>query len=257
MRDGGRVRYVLEVVPNTWPTFLKRAVRDEEEWRNAHTRESGPRPGAKDPELRPTALKANTEDVLDEQSVLSLDALVRSIGVRRSTPIALFLGAGASVTSDVPSAQMCIWEWKRLIFVTNNPGLENQFAELSLEGVRRRIQAWFDCQGTYPAANSAEEYGFYIKQCFPSRTIEEPFSRRKYEKQYHTLVIAYCAILRRQTWFELFGLRTSMAYPLVPRLALSLHLSKSVSIVNNGCFALLVRETCSASLFTVTTVTIN
>jgi hypothetical protein len=40
--------------------------------------------------------------------VLSLDAFIRSIGVRRSSPLALFLGAGASTSSGMPSAQMCI-----------------------------------------------------------------------------------------------------------------------------------------------------
>jgi hypothetical protein len=61
---------------------------------------------------------------LDDQVILSLDAFVRSIGVRRSAPLAVFLGAGASTSSGIPSAQMCIWEWKRQIFLTNNPGLE-------------------------------------------------------------------------------------------------------------------------------------
>lgn len=98
---------------------------------------------------------------------ISLDAFVRSIGVRRSSPFCLFLGAGASTTSGVPSAQMCIWEWKRRIFLTNNPGLEEQFAELSLDGVRRRIQRWLDARGTYPREDSPEEYGFYIDACFP------------------------------------------------------------------------------------------
>jgi hypothetical protein len=91
---------------------------------------------------------AEQAPVGDEQPILlSLDALVRSIGVRRGMPLALFLGAGASTSSGLPSAQMCVWEWKRQIFLTNNPGLEEQFSELSLDGVRRRIQSWFDKQG--------------------------------------------------------------------------------------------------------------
>src|SRR5580704_16301380 len=98
---------------------------------------------------------------------LSLDAFVRSVGVRRKTPHALFLGAGASITSGVPSAQACIWEWKRDLFVTNNPGLEHQFAELSLPSVQQRIQQWLDRQGDYPKEGAAGEYGFYIRQCFP------------------------------------------------------------------------------------------
>jgi hypothetical protein len=97
-----------------------------------------------------------------DQLILSLDALVRSIGVRRAAPLAMFLGAGASTSSGVPSAQMCIWEWKRQIFLTNNPGLEEQFAELSLDGVRRRIQRWLDRQGGYPRENAPEEYGWLL-----------------------------------------------------------------------------------------------
>lgn len=99
--------------------------------------------------------------------ILPLDAFVRSIGVRRTTAHALFLGAGASVSSGVPSAESCVWEWKRNLFLTNNPGLEDQFAELSLPSVRYRIQQWLDKQGTYPQRGAGGEYGFYIRECFP------------------------------------------------------------------------------------------
>ncbi|MEW8411145.1 MAG: SIR2 family protein [Candidatus Thiodiazotropha sp.] len=103
----------------------------------------------------------------DGALTLSLDAFIRSIGVHHATSHALFLGAGASITSGIPSAQACIWEWKRHIFLTNNPGLEDQFTELSLLSVRRRIQQWLNQQGTYPVKDSAEEYGHYISECFP------------------------------------------------------------------------------------------
>ena len=56
--------------------------------------------------------------------VLSIDAMVRSIGMSRDQPLLVFLGAGASMSSGMPSATQCIWEWKRSIFLTNNPGLE-------------------------------------------------------------------------------------------------------------------------------------
>ncbi len=105
----------------------------------------------------------NTNDNI----VLSLDAFVRSVQIKRTTPHTLFLGAGASVSSGVPSAEKCVWEWKRSIFVTNNPDLEEQFTELSLPSVRNRIQEWLDQRGTFPPTDSAEEYGFYIEQCYP------------------------------------------------------------------------------------------
>lgn len=122
---------------------------------------------------------APAASVAEPSLTLSLDALVRSIGVRKTSALAMFLGAGASTTSGVPSAQMCIWEWKRQIFLTNNPGLESQFAELSLDGVRRRIQAWLDRQGNFPAENSPEEYGFYIEQCFPIADDRRAFFQEK------------------------------------------------------------------------------
>ena len=108
-------------------------------------------------------------------AVLPLDAFIRSVGVSRATPHALFLGAGASITSGMPSAQMCIWEWKRNIFLTNNVGLESQFSELSLASVRRGIQQWLDRQAIYPANGAPEEYSVYIEACYPI-----PDSRRSY-----------------------------------------------------------------------------
>jgi hypothetical protein len=107
--------------------------------------------------------------------ILPLDAFIRSVGVSRTTPHALFLGAGASITSGMPSAQMCIWEWKRNIFLTNNVGLELQFSELSLASVRRGIQRWLDRQAIYPANGAPEEYSVYIEACYPI-----PDSRRSY-----------------------------------------------------------------------------
>ena len=46
-------------------------------------------------------------------------------------------------------------------------GLEEQFAELSLPGVQRRIQSWLNDQGRFPSAGAPEDYGFYVEQCFP------------------------------------------------------------------------------------------
>ena len=116
-----------------------------------------------------------TQHENEDSFLLSLDAFVRSIGIRRTAPLSLFIGAGASISSGLPSAQMCIREWKRSIFLTNNPGLEDQFTELSLPGVRRKIQHWLDAQGRFPPDDAPDEYGFYIQQCFP---IEE--DRRAY-----------------------------------------------------------------------------
>jgi hypothetical protein len=136
----------------------------------------------------------------------------------------MFLGAGASATSGVPSAQMCIWEWKRQIFLTNNPGLEDQFAELSLEGVRRKIQDWFDRQGSYPAEDSSEEYAFYIRECFPIPDDRRAFFQQKVREAvphigYRLLCHLAQADLVRSIWstnFDGLAARAAASFKLTP-----------------------------------------
>jgi len=124
--------------------------------------------------IQPEAIKYKDEDV-----ILSHDAFIRSVHVNKNTPHALFLGAGASISSGIPSAQKCIWEWKRSIFLSNNPGLEDQFAELSLKSVQNRIQNWLDKQAMYPERDSPEEYGFYIEKCYPVSSDRSAFFQEK------------------------------------------------------------------------------
>lgn len=144
---------------------------------------------------------------MDPTLVLPLDAFVRSIGVSSESPHAFFLGAGASVSSGVPHAGQCTWEWKRHIFLTKNPGLEEQFSELSLSSTQDRIQHWLEEHG-YPAAGDPNEYGFYIEECYPI-----PEHRRRYFQR---------AI--RDT-------RPSVGYRLLTRLALA-GMAKSVWTTN-------------------------
>lgn len=105
---------------------------------------------------------------MEQDCCLSVDALVRSLAVNRGRPVCLLLGAGASISSGMPSAQRCIWDWKRNIFVTNNPTLRESVGELSLPGTQQRIQHWLDHRGNYPPAGDPDEYSFYVKECYPT-----------------------------------------------------------------------------------------
>jgi hypothetical protein len=104
---------------------------------------------------------------ISKYTKLNLDAFIRAVTVNRAAPHALLLGAGTSITSGVPAAGSCIWDWKRHIFLTKNPGLESQFREFSLPSVRQKVQHWLDDQSMYPPFGSDEEYGFYVEQCYP------------------------------------------------------------------------------------------
>jgi hypothetical protein len=156
--------------------------------------------------------------------ILPVDAFIRSIGVNRSVPHALFLGAGASITSGVPSASMCIWEWKRDIFLTNNPGLEDQFSELSLPSVKERIQRWLDRKGDYPANGSDEEYGFYIRSCFPISDNRRAYFQEKVRSAkphvgYHLLCFLTEAEIIRSVWttnFDGLSARAAANFAITP-----------------------------------------
>ena len=56
---------------------------------------------------------------------LDFDAFVRSFVQNRDTSFAFLLGAGASITSGIPSADDCIWDWKRFIVLPSHPFLHS------------------------------------------------------------------------------------------------------------------------------------
>ncbi len=136
---------------------------------------------------------------------LSVDAFVRSLAVNRARPVCMLLGAGASISSGMPSAQRCIWEWKQDIFVTNNPTLRQSVGELSLPGTRRRIQRWLDIRGNYPAEGHPDEYSFYAQECYPTGQDRRMFfesyvAKAKPHTGYRLLPLLAKADLIRTVW---------------------------------------------------------
>jgi len=106
---------------------------------------------------------------------LTFDELLRSFKQNKDTPHSLLLGAGASVESGVRSASDCIWEWKREIFLSQNPSFVDTYSNIKVDSVRCAIQRWLDNKGGFPANGSDEEYSFYAEKAYPI-----PDDRRKY-----------------------------------------------------------------------------
>lgn len=113
---------------------------------------------------------------------LPTDAFIRSVGTHHPTPYSLLLGAGASVSSGVLSAEQCLWTWKRDIVVSNNPGLESHFTELSLASVRERIQDWLDAEGSHPPSRTKGEYEHFAAQAYPIAEDRRQFFERLVER---------------------------------------------------------------------------
>ena len=100
--------------------------------------------------------------------ILSFDEFLRSFKRNMDTPHSLLLGAGASVESGVRSASDCIWEWKREIFLSQNPSLIESYNNIKIDSVRNAIQRWLDSQGNFPKDGSDEEYSFYAEKNIPN-----------------------------------------------------------------------------------------
>lgn len=80
-----------------------------------------------------------------------------------------FLGAGASAGAGIPTAWDMIWEFKRLIFCTEQRVSQARVANLADDHVRRRIQQYFDghLPGTYPPEDDPREYEVYFQKAWP------------------------------------------------------------------------------------------
>mgnify|MGYP001240476736 CR=1 FL=1 len=106
---------------------------------------------------------------------LTFDELLRSFKQNKDTPHSLLIGAGASVESGVRSASDCVWEWKREIFLSQNPTFIDTYSNIKVDSVRYAIQRWLDNKGVFPANGSDEEYSFYAEKAYPISD-----DRRKY-----------------------------------------------------------------------------
>ncbi len=98
---------------------------------------------------------------------LQMDEFLRSLKQNIDTPHSVLLGAGASVESGIQSAADCIWEWKKEIFLSRNPGMVGTYDNPKQDNVRRVIQSWIDAQNSFPIENSAEEYSYFVEKAYP------------------------------------------------------------------------------------------
>lgn len=113
--------------------------------------------------------------VLSPDQLLEVSQFVRAINVNKNSPHSMFIGAGSSISSGIRSAYDCIWEWKRQIFVSSNPGLEKLFLDSSSPAARTRIQSWLDSQGKYPIIDALDEYTFYADEAYPIPSTRKSF----------------------------------------------------------------------------------
>ena len=76
---------------------------------------------------------------------IDFDAFLRSFKQNKDGSFAFLLGAGASITSGIQSAEDCVWDWKKQIYISNNPSCES-FLDIHTDCCKKNIQMWLDEQ---------------------------------------------------------------------------------------------------------------
>ncbi|MCK4841507.1 MAG: SIR2 family protein [Methylococcales bacterium] len=75
-----------------------------------------------------------------------------------------FLGAGTSVSANLPTANNIIWDLKKTYYcLEENQNIKNQ--DIQLLPIKRKIQEYMESKG-YPAQYDEDEYSFYFELMF-------------------------------------------------------------------------------------------
>ncbi len=62
---------------------------------------------------------------------LEFDEFLRSVSISKNDTYSLLLGAGSSISSGIPSANDCIWDWKGTIYKSNNSATDCKYRRWS------------------------------------------------------------------------------------------------------------------------------
>lgn len=99
---------------------------------------------------------------------LDFDAFLRSIKQNVDSSFSVLLGAGASISSGIQSANDCIWDWKYSIYQTNSGSQRVALVDPKKSDASKSIiQKWLDNQPKFSQIEAHQEYSFYAQAAYP------------------------------------------------------------------------------------------
>jgi NAD-dependent SIR2 family protein deacetylase len=93
----------------------------------------------------------------------------------RAANLMWFLGAGASASAGIPTAGDMVWEFKKLLYVSQRRVAPQSVTDLSNPAIRAQLQAHVDSAGTLPAAGSPDEYASLFEAVYPAESDRRAF----------------------------------------------------------------------------------
>ena len=109
---------------------------------------------------------------MTETIKLDKNTFLRSFKVLANQSYDLFLGAGASVSSGIPSGTDLVWHFKREIFCLERDIHPSKFRDLQIESNRKLIQSFFNERGDNDIDNP---YSHYFEECYPDPLVRKEF----------------------------------------------------------------------------------
>lgn len=110
---------------------------------------------------------------------IDANTFINSFKVKPNKSMSFLLGAGASVSSNIPSGNQMVWDFKRSLYCTARNIRTSIYSDMSKESNIKEIQAYFDGQEGYPELWSTQEYSFYFEKCYPTRRDREYYIQEK------------------------------------------------------------------------------
>lgn len=93
------------------------------------------------------------------------DQFLRDFTSRQYPELILFLGAGSSKSSGIPTAWELTWYFKRDIYCSTNTVSQEALRDVTLPNVQKIIQDWIAVN--FPVADS-NEYAFFFEKAYPT-----------------------------------------------------------------------------------------
>jgi hypothetical protein len=105
-------------------------------------------------------------------TTIDKDTFLRSFKVLSNQSYDLLLGAGASISSGIPSGGDLVWHFKREILSSSGKINGKKFQDLKVEDNKKIIQSYFEEKGESHIVNP---YSHYFNECYPDPLVRKEF----------------------------------------------------------------------------------
>src|SRR5574344_646324 len=99
------------------------------------------------------------------------DTFLRSFKVLSNQSFDLLLGAGASISSGIPSGSDLVWHFKRELLSISGKINGKKFQDLKIEDNKKIIQSYFEEEDV----KVSNAYSYYFEKCYPDPLVRQEF----------------------------------------------------------------------------------